>query len=333
MKMIPRDQNLPAEIWHMIYDYLEVDDIVNLVQIGHVIKNEEESFWMSLLKRFYIESTICRGSDDSLAVFLSLANSHFSRLTNPPLFSSRTSSVFVSQPDQLLVRSPFLVDSSNSQEAEVWDFAQMAKFRFKWDEKQTCTGVDGNGASLEKDEDGKSIIVRYDYSGKVTCSFDIPFDSSECNIFCTNDNIDCLFLVQGLHKFYVNWTTKELNDVGYVSAAVNVANGQIFCLLGHSLAICDFDGNYTPLDVHFNTDLRSPRWVTGGGTRFLVISQSRGSTRLLYLVDAVERTYVSWPVDNDKRDPDEIQLWRDQVVTWYLVNERCLEEFLTPWGS
>ncbi|AOW06664.1 hypothetical protein B0I72DRAFT_36580 [Yarrowia lipolytica] len=333
--MIPhraRSPILPPEIWHMIYCYLDIDDLVNLDSVNHPIRAEPESFWEALLKRFFIVSTVCRGTRDPRQVFLALADFRFSRLSCAPLVSSRTSSVFESQVDQVLVRSPFLVDSSHGHVAEVWDFAQMAKFRFDMDPKlAACIGVDGSGASLEKGQAGESVVMRYDYEGHVTHSFAIPFDSSECNIFCTNDTIDCTFLVQGLHKFYVNWAARELNDVGYISAAVNVANGQIFCLLGHSLAICDFAGNYTPLDVHFNPDLRSPRWVPGGGKRFLVISQSRGSTRLLYLVDAVNRTYVSWPVEGDKREPDEIQVFEDQVVMWYVDRERCLEEFLTPW--
>lgn len=329
----------------MIYAYLSVEDLVTLDGAGHVIRAEPESFWSGLLRRFYIESTVCgAGSRDGSRVgnhmshrqtFLNLANSHFSRLHNPPLVSSRTSSVFVSQPDERLVRSPFLLDTSNDHVAEVWDFAKMAKFRFELDHKRACTGVDGGSADFAKKRaengDTESHVIRYNSDGHVTCSFQIPFDSDECNIFCTNDNIECTFLVQGLHKFYVNWTQKELNDVGYISAAVNVANGQIYCLLGHSLAICDFNGNYTNLDVLFNTDLRSPRWIKGGGKRYLVISQSRGSTRLIYLLDTVERTYVSWPVESDKRDPDEIQVWGDQVVMWYLEGERCLEEYMTPW--
>ncbi|KAG5363616.1 hypothetical protein CJU89_2794 [Yarrowia sp. B02] len=336
--MIPADRTpevsaLPPEIWQMIYTHLGVEDIVNLECTGHPIKLESESFWEGLLTRFFVKSTICRGSRDARQIFLDLANFQFSKQADAPLVSSRTSSSFVPQPNEQLVLSPFMVDRGVDDVAEVWDFAKMAKFRFALTEKRGCVGVDGHGASLERDEDDKSVLRKYDYAGNLTCEFVIPFDASECNIFCTNDNIDCTFLVQGLHKFYVNWNQKELNDVGYISAAVNVANGQIYCLLGHSLAICDFDGNYTPLDVLFNTDLRSPRWI-GGGNRFLVISQSRGSTRLIYLIDAVNRSYVSWSVDSDKRDPDEYQVWEDQVIMWYMEGrEALLEEFLTPWEN
>lgn len=344
--MIPANQSvaLPVEIWHVIYNYLDVCDLVTLHESGHVICQESDSFWKSQLRRFYVEATIdyescgdkSRDLDScSRDIFFRLANSHFSRLHNPPLVSSRTSSVFVSQPDERLVRSPFLVDSSNDHVMEVWDFAKMAKFRFDLSLKRACTGVDGASVILEsrtgENGDMENHVIRYDYHGHVTHSFQIPFNSNECNIFCTNDNIECTFLVQGLHKFYVNWTQRELNDVGYISAAVNIANGQIYCLLGHSLAICDFFGNFTNLNILFNTDLRSPRWVKSGSKRYLVISQSRGSTRLIYLLDTVDRTYVSWPVESDKRDPDEIQIWGDQVIMWYLERERCLEGRLGPW--
>lgn len=313
----------------MVYIHLSVSDIVALDCTGHPIKYESESFWEGLLARFYVKSTICRGSRDARSTFLDLSNSQFEQSSAHPLVSSRTSSVFIPQPSQQLVLSPFIVDRGVDHVTEVWDFAKMAKFRFELSEKRSCTGVNGDSASLEF-LDGKNMIKRYDFSGHVITQFQIPFDCAECNIFCTGDNIDCTFLVQGLHKFYVNWTTLQLNDVGYISAAVNVCNGQIYCLLGHSLAICDFDGQYTPLDVLFNTDLRSPRWL-GSGKRYLVISQSRGSDRLIYLVDTVLRSYVSWPVESDKRDADEYQVYDDQVIMWYMENREAeLEEFLEP---
>lgn len=320
---------LPAEIWHLIYSELSVKDLSVLDASGHTIRLEPEAFWKRQLQRCFVTGTVSRGSRTLRETFLDLANTDFS--ADPePFVSARTSSTFVHQKQQNLVRSPYLVDRGDEADAEVWDFRKLAKYRFPVPVKQSlgCTfGANGDSAFIFKSQEGASRIARRLYKQK-TVQFQIEVDADDCTIFCTGDRIDCTFVVHGLRKYYVDWPKETLVDVG--RSSVNVANGHIYRLLGRHLQVCNLAGDCDTLDIEFDKDKCAPMWA-GGNTRYLLISQSGEWSRITYLLDTVERRYASWSMDANKRDPDEYQILPDQIIMWY-IKERVpqLEEFLEP---
>lgn len=322
---------LPAEIWHEIYCQLSVRDIVTLDGSGHSIRNENDECWRFLLKRNFVASTVVLEAQeredskilDFRAMFLSVANTTFEREKLPKI-SIRDDCRFVPHPAQRLTMSPFSLGVNWKGQVDVWDFSSLSLYTFEPPIGADCHhqfGMNGDVVALKEERDQVWVEMGGAEQSEMRIALSRRSHIKHLTLLANPQRSDCAFVRSqtSSRTSYIDWHNGQLVDIGD-SQAVHVANGLIYALGGYSLRAFDLSGASSDVAVEFDRAYSEPG-LRAGNTRYLVVVQAHPShselhTRLVYLIDTVDNSYVVISTDYDGF-PREIQVLPNEIILWY----------------